>query len=126
MSWPSSTSILSVGSGSDIKTTIVPTSVDYLYLNILSEKKQYIFYIKMSCECFVNSCLIDGICVCLCIVLTNTLCCVLLFFFVLCCQFLWIVHLLSPLLYSLTFIVFVGNINYTLSPSKHKLYIISQ
>lgn len=51
MNWPSSTSILPVDSGLDIKTTIVPTSVSYLYLNILSEK-QYIYHINMLWECF--------------------------------------------------------------------------
>ena len=49
--------------------------------------------------------------VCLCIVVSNAYCVVLLFcFFVLCtqcCQFLWIVHFWWPLRYSLTFICFV-------------------
>ena len=56
-----------------------------------------------------GSCLIYVICVCLRIVVSNAHYVVVLFFFLfvlctLCCQFLWIVHFLLPLRYSLTFI----------------------
>ena len=60
-----------------------------------------------------GSCLINVICVCLRIVVSNAHCvCFLLvfvwfFFFVLCdmrCQFRWIVHFVLPLQYSLSFI----------------------
>jgi hypothetical protein len=56
-------------------------------------------------------CLIYVICVCLRRVVFNTLCCVFdLYFFILytlCCQFLWIVHFLLPLRYSLKLICLV-------------------
>jgi len=56
--------------------------------------------ISETCVCFIYV-----ICVCLRIVVLNTYCVFVLFFFVLfslCCQFLWIVYFWFPLRYSLT------------------------
>ena len=65
---------------------------------------------------FTPSCLLEGSClinvigVCLWIVVSNAHCVrfllvfVWFLFFVLCCQFLWIVHFVLPLQYSLSFI----------------------
>ena len=58
---------------------------------------------------FTSSCLIHVICVCLCIVVSNTYCvvsllCLSFAFCAQCCQFLWIVNSRLPLRYSLTFI----------------------
>ena len=58
---------------------------------------------------YEGSCLIYVICVCLCIVVSNTYYVVFFSLFLsvlctLCCQFLWIVHLWLPLRYSLAFI----------------------
>ena len=64
-------------------------------------------------------CLIYVICVCLRRVVFNTLCCVFdLYFFILytlCCQFLWIVHFLLPLRYSLKLICLVSCVPYVVS-----------
>ena len=64
----------------------------------------------MICCLWEGSCLIYIICICLCIVVSNTYCVFALFFFVLCtlcCQFLWIVHFWLSLWYSLMFILYI-------------------
>ena len=65
--------------------------------------------VRLCLQLFVgSSCLIYVICVCLCVMVSNTFCVV--FFFILCslcCQFLWIVHLWLLLPYSLTCIYII-------------------